>query len=86
MAILSVGFQRGSHIDTGVLFNKKKKRIKTGGFLRLNLINNNLDKGVLIPIKTAFNGINADFISFFNTFFITFANEVSSQKGGFFLI
>ena len=51
MAILSVGFQRGSHIDTGVLFNKKKKRIKTGGFLRLNLINNNLDKGVLIPIK-----------------------------------
>jgi len=48
------------------------------------LINNNLDKGVLIPIKTAFDGINADFIRFLNTFFITFANEVSSQKGGFF--
>ena len=34
MAILSVGFQRGSHIDIGFLFNKKKKRIKTGADIR----------------------------------------------------
>jgi len=30
--------------------------------------------------KTAFNGINADFIRFLNTFFITFANVVLSKK------
>ena len=46
-------FHSKSHIDTGVLFSKKRKRVKNRRLLKIksNLINNNLDKGVSISIK-----------------------------------